>query len=235
MNIGLIGRTGNIGQCLADEAQRRGHHITAIVRDAARIPQTPEANTTWRVADVLDADGLARVLGGVDVLVSAFQPGNASRDFDDTVRRSIEHPEVYAVAARAMLQAIAAVRPSLRLIIVGGAGSLESRPGVTLVDTPDELRAGLRSLGLPEAYAVAVAGHRDALDVLRRSNRNWTYFSPAEQIGPGERTGRFRVGGDQPVRAQDGTSRISYADAAIALIDEIELPRFVQRRFTIGY
>ena len=132
MNIGLIGRTGNIGQCLATEAQRRGHHLTSIVRDAARISQTPEADTTWRVADVLDADGLARVLGGIDVLVSAFQPGNASRDFDDTVRRSIEHPEVYAAAARAMLQAIAAVRPSLRLIVIGGAGSLESRPGVTL-------------------------------------------------------------------------------------------------------
>ena len=78
-------------------------------------------------------------------------------------------------------------------------------------------------------------GHGDALNVLRTSNRLWTYFSPAIEIAPGERTGRFRIGGDQPVMDADGRSRISAEDAAIALIDEAELPRFVQRRFTIGY
>ncbi|GGQ63530.1 hypothetical protein GCM10010195_18950 [Kitasatospora griseola] len=62
-----------------------------------------------------------------------------------------------------------------------------------------------------------------------------SHFSPAEQIGPGERTGRFRLGGDQPVLDADGLSRISAEDAAVALVDEAELPRHVQRRFTIGY
>ncbi|MFJ9139427.1 hypothetical protein OG458_40830 [Streptomyces sp. NBC_01281] len=79
-----------------------------------------------------------------------------------------------------------------------------------------------------------VRGHRDALNVLRTSNRLWT-FSPAEEIAPGERTSRFRLGGDQPVLDADGRSRISAEDAAVALVDEAELPRFVQRRFTIGY
>jgi putative NADH-flavin reductase len=78
-------------------------------------------------------------------------------------------------------------------------------------------------------------GHGDALNVLRTSNRLWTYFTPAVETDPGERTGRFRIGGDQPVMGEDGRSRISVEDAAIALIDEAELPRFVQRRFTIGY
>jgi hypothetical protein len=71
--------------------------------------------------------------------------------------------------------------------------------------------------------------------VLRTSNRRWTYFSPAELIAPGERTGRFRIGEDQIVTDADGRSRISMEDAAVALLDEAELARFVQRRFTIGY
>lgn len=97
-----------------------------------------------------------------------------------------------------------------------------------MADTLDEL-------GLPREYAAAVRGHRAALDVLRTSNRLWTYLSPAELIAPGERTGRYRIGGDQPVRDTDGRSRISIEDAAVALLDEVELPRFIQRRFTIGY
>lgn len=83
-------------------------------------------------------------------------------------------------------------------------------------------------------YAAAVRGHRDALNVLRTSNR-WSYFSPAEGIAPGERMGRFRIGGDQPVLDAEGRSRISMEDAAVAHVDEVELPRFVQHRFTIGY
>ena len=70
---------------------------------------------------------------------------------------------------------------------------------------------------------------------MRTSSRLRTYFSPAAETDPGERTGRFRTGGDQPVMDADGRSRISAEDAAVALIDEAELPRFIQRRFTIGY
>jgi uncharacterized protein len=83
--------------------------------------------------------------------------------------------------------------------------------------------------------ALAVRGHRDALNTYRLSDRLWTYLSPAEQIYPGERTGRFRIGGNQPVVDADGQSRISYEDCAVAIIDEAELPRHVQRRFTVGY
>jgi uncharacterized protein len=78
-------------------------------------------------------------------------------------------------------------------------------------------------------------GHGDALNLFRTSNRLWTYFSPAVEIAPGDRTGRFRTGGDQPVMDAAGRSRISAGDATVALIDEAELPRFVQRRFTVGY
>jgi uncharacterized protein len=123
----------------------------------------------------------------------------------------------------------------LRLIVVGGAGSLEIKPGLTRADAADDLRKSLKWLGLPEGYAAAVRGHRDALNILRQSNRLWTYFSPAEQIYAGERTARFRLGGDQPVIDAEGRSWISFEDAAVAIVDEAELPRHVQRRFTIGY
>ncbi|MGW4698139.1 NAD(P)-dependent oxidoreductase [Kitasatospora cineracea] len=233
MHIGVIGATGTIGSRVVTEALQRGHRVTAFSRDAARITSQRE-NLSWASVDVLDAASIAAVLPGLDVLISGFQPGNAAKDFADTVRRSIEDPTVYAAAARALLKALES-HPRTRLIVIGGAGSLEIEPGVVHADHEELIHASLDALGLPRQYAAAVRGHREALNVLRASNRLWTYFSPAEQIAPGERTGRFRIGGDQPVLDADGLSRISVEDAAVALVDETELPRFVQRRFTVGY
>jgi len=235
MHIGVIGATGTIGSRVVDEALDRGHSVKAFSREADQAQREERRdNITWTSVDVLDPKSIAGILPGLDVLISAFQPGNAAKDFADTVRRSIADPTVYATAARALLKALES-RPQTRLIVIGGAGSLEIEPGVVRADSDELLHAALDQLGLPREYAAAVRGHRDALTVLRTSNRLWTYFSPAEEIGSGERTGRFRIGGDQPVLDADGRSRISVEDAAIALVDEAELPRFVQRRFTIGY
>ncbi|MCF6468430.1 NAD-dependent epimerase/dehydratase family protein [Nonomuraea sp. MG754425] len=233
MHIGIIGATGGIGSRVVTEALQRGHHVTAFTRDAGRISDDRE-NITWKSLDVLDAAGIAAVLPGLDVLISGYQPGNAAHDFDDTVSRSIADPTVYVTAARALLKALES-HPRTRLIVIGGAGSLELEPGLVRADSDELLHASLDELGLPRGYAAAVRGHRDALNVLRTSNRLWTYFSPAEEIAPGERTGRFRIGGDQAMLDADGRSRISSEDAAVALVDEAELPRFVQRRFTVGY
>ncbi|NUW42069.1 NAD(P)-dependent oxidoreductase [Nonomuraea rhodomycinica] len=233
MHIGIIGATGGIGSRVVTEALERGHHVTALTRDATGIEEERE-NIVWRTVDVLDAGSIAAVLPGLDVLISGYQPGNAARDFADTVSRSIADPTVYATAARALLKALES-HPRTRLIVIGGAGSLEIEPGLTRADSDELLHASLDQLGLPREYAAAVRGHRDALNVLRTSNRLWTYFSPAEEILPGRRTGRFRVGGDQPVLDAEGRSRISFEDAAVALVEEAELPRFVQRRFTAGY
>ncbi|MFD8973956.1 NAD(P)-dependent oxidoreductase [Streptomyces sp. NPDC059593] len=235
MRIGVIGATGTIGSRVVAEALARGHDIRAFGRDTtgAAAAET-RGNITWTSLDVLDPEGIAAVLPGLDVLISAFQPGNAARDLADTIERSIADAGVYATAARALLKALE-THPRTRLIVIGGAGSLESEPGVVLADAEMRLHETLDSVGLPRAYAAAVRGHRDALNVLRTSNRRWTYFSPAEDIAPGERTGRFRIGEDQPVRDAEGRSRVSAEDAAVALVDEAELPRFVQRRFTIGY
>jgi putative NADH-flavin reductase len=233
MRIGVIGATGTIGSRVVDEALGRGHRVTALSRDTTRI-QDDRDGVTWASVDVLDAASIAAVLPGLDVLISGFQPGNAARDFSDTVARSIADPAVYARAATALLTALES-HPRTRLIVIGGAGSLEIEPGLVRADSDELLHESLDQLGLPREYAAAVRGHRDALNLLRTSNRLWTYLSPAEDIAPGERTGRFRVGGDQPILDAEGRSRISVEDAAVALIDEVELPRFVQRRFTIGY
>lgn len=233
MHIGVIGATGTIGSRVVTEALGRGHHVTALSRDASGIEES-RANVTWASVDVLDPVSIAAVLPGLDVLISGFQPGNAARDLADTVRRSIADPTVHSAAARALLKALES-HPRTRLIVIGGAGSLEVAPGVVLADSDELMHATLDQLGLPREYAAAARGARDGLNVLRTSNRLWTYFSPAEDISPGERTGRFRIGTDQPVRDAAGVSRVSAEDAAVALIDEAELPRFVQRRFTIGY
>ncbi|MGV9668922.1 NAD(P)-dependent oxidoreductase [Nocardia niigatensis] len=233
MFIGIIGATGNIGQRLVGEALARGHRVKAFTRDTARATTTHE-NLTWIALDVFDSDAVAAQLPGLDVLISCYQPGNAAADFEDTVNQSIADPTVYATVARTLLRALD-THPRTRLLVVGGAGSLEYAPGQVTADNDERLHASLDRLGLPRGYAAAVRGHRDALTLLRTSNRRWTYLSPAEQIGPGQRTARYRIGGDQPVLDSDGHSRISFEDTAVALIDEIETPRFVQRRFTIGY
>jgi putative NADH-flavin reductase len=126
-------------------------------------------------------------------------------------------------------------RLATRLIVVGGAANLEIAPGKTTDEDEARLREVLKSLGVPEDYVVAARGHRDALHALRISNRRWTYATPPAEIRPGERTGRFRVGGDQLLFDASGRSWISYEDFAVAILDEIEWPQHIQRRFTVGY
>ncbi|MEI9988726.1 MAG: NAD(P)H-binding protein [Rhizomicrobium sp.] len=113
-----------------------------------------------------------------------------------------------------------------RYIMVGGAGSLEVAPGKLLKDT----------LTLPDAVRAILDEAALNLKRLRgETGLDWTFFSPAAEIGPGERTGKFRLGGDQLITDAAGKSRISYDDYAIALVDELEHPRHIQKRFTIGY
>ena len=233
MQIGVIGATGTIGSRIVSEALSRGHHVTAFSRDASQTQDSRE-NITWKSLDVTDPEGIAAVLPGLDVLISGFGPGNTARDPADAVARAIADPKVYVRAAAALLAALDS-HPGVRLIVIGGAASLEVRPGLVFTDSGELIDQALDQFGLPREYAAAMRGHGEALNIFRTSNRLWTYFSPAIDIVPGERTGRFRIGGDQPVMDADGRSRISAEDAAVAVIDEAELPRFVQRRFTIGY
>ena len=233
MHIGVIGATGTIGSRIVTEALDRGHRVTAFSRDVARV-QDGRQNIRWKNVDVTDAGSVAAALPGLDVLISGFGAGNAANDPTDAVARAIADPGIYARVAAALLTALES-HPRVRLIVIGGAASLEVKPGLVFADSDELLNAAIDGFGLPTEYAAAMRGHGDALNLFRTSNRLWTYLSPAVEIAPGERTGRFRIGGDQPVMDAEGRSRISAEDAAVAVLDEVELPRFVQRRFTIGY
>jgi putative NADH-flavin reductase len=110
--------------------------------------------------------------------------------------------------------------------MVGGAGSLEARPGVQLIDTPD----------FPEANKPEAGAGRSALNALRaESSLDWTFLSPSAVIAPGARTGKFRIGGDTLIVDEHGQSRISAEDYAVAMLDEIENPKHRNTRFTVGY
>ncbi|MEU1997935.1 NAD(P)H-binding protein [Nocardia gamkensis] len=225
MDLGVFGATGVIGSRVVTEAVRRRHRVTAFTRDAARFPAWP-GEETWAVADWLDAGSIADAIAGLDVVVSAV---NAGRGIADTIASA----DNFVVGARAMVAALDR-QPRVRLIAVGGAGSLEVTPGTQLLDTGAQFTRTLTEvLDVPAEYAQVVRALRDALNIYRLSNRNWTYLSPSSgRINPGERTGRFRIGGDQLLT---GGPDISAEDVAVAILDEAELPRFVQRRFTVGY
>lgn len=229
MRIGLIGASGNIGSRILAEAASRGHDVIAFTRSGAAKKGAP-----WRDLDIFDLEALRTVAKSVDAIVSSYHPGSTARDPRDAIQRAISDPGVYPRAAANLLKALES-RPATRVIVVGGAASLEMAPGVTADDDDGRMRGILRSLGVPEEYVVAVKGHHEALNLLRQSNRKWTYASPPADIHAGTRTGRFRVGSDQLLVDAEGRSHISYEDFAVAILDEVEEARHVQRRFTVGY
>ena len=228
MHIVLFGANGNIGQRIAREALARGHRVTAVVRDPARgAPAlTPDgaapagaASVAVVPGEVTDPAQGAAAVRGADAVVSAV--GNTRAPAGPTP------VALFAEAARALLAGTRAAGTP-RLLVVGGAGSLEVAPGRQVVDTPD----------FPAAYRGDALGQRDALAVYRSEaarDVDWTYVSPAAVIGPGERTGRYRTGGDQLLVNAEGESRISYEDYAVAVLDELERPQFVRRRMTVAY
>lgn len=199
--IAVIGATGNVGQRVVAEALRRGHDVIAIARDTSKVPA--QAGVTAAQADLADKAAIARAVEGADAVVLSVRFQDL--DFDG------------------VLDALKGVR---RLLVVGGAASLEVAPGQVLLDQPD----------FPDFIKPEATPARAALEKLRATtDLDWTFLSPSVFFGPGERTGKFRLGGDQLLTAADGKSHISYEDYAIALLDEIENPRHIRQRFTVGY
>lgn len=216
-----------IGQRVVAEALSRNHDVRAFTRNQSKIP-ADAGSVTWQVADVLDVDSIITAISGLDVVVNAI---NAGDDIPDTIANA----DVLPSAASALLAALDR-HPSTRLLVVGGAGSLEVQPGLQVVDVEGFVEQLPIVLGVPPEYGKVVLAHRDALNLYRLSNRDWTYLSPsAALITGGERTGRFRTGTNQLLVTEDGTSDISAEDLAVALLDEAERPQFIQRRFTVGY
>jgi putative NADH-flavin reductase len=209
MHIALYGATGLTGSRLLTELLSRGHKVTAVVRHPDKVQ--PREGLTIVEGDVSSAETIAARIKGADVVVSAYGPPHTDTDQLLTVTRSF-------------LQAVKQAGVG-RFLFVGGAGSLEVSPGVTLIGSGH----------LPQEWLAIATSHSKALELAKQSDVNWTCFSPAAYFGPGERTGKFRLGTDKLIADAQGNSRISMEDAAIAIVDELESPKHERGRFTAGY
>lgn len=203
MKIALIGATGFIGQHLLTEALARKHLVTALVRNPAKLTDAP--GLTSKALDIHNAAQVTAALAGQDAAII-----------------SVHHD---GLDLQALIDAVKASGVP-RLLVVGGAGSLEVAPGVQLVDTPE----------FPTEWKAVALAAREFLNLLRAEKTlDWTYLSPSAFIEPGQRTGKFRLGTEQLLVNDQGESRISNQDFAVALIDELENPAHSQQRFTVGY
>lgn len=212
MKIALIGASGFVGAATLKEAVARGHTVTAIVRNAGKVAATTGVSVV--PADVTDVDKLAELLRGHDIVISAFNGGWGD-------------PDIYAKHLNGSKAIAAAAKlAGVRLIEVGGAGSLYAPDGSQFVDSPE----------FPAEWKDGARAARDALADLRKGEwKDWAFVSPAFMLAPGERTGTFRLGGENPVFDDKGESRISVEDLAVALVDEAEKPKHLGQRFTLGY
>lgn len=203
MNIALIGVSGHVGSRLLAELLKRGHSVTGIARDATGLASQPRL--VLKSADAAQPAQLAPLLAGHDVAISAtrFQSSDPKALIDAVKQAGVP-----------------------RLMVVGGAASLEVAPGKALFDAP----------GFPEAYKPEAAAGRKFLDTLRaEKDLDWTFLSPSAEFAPGTRSGKFRLGGDQLLSDANGKSWISMEDYAIAFVDELETPKHSRQRFTVGY
>lgn len=207
MHVVLIGATGKAGGAVLAELSARGHQVTGVARNVAKLP-----DAVRKISDDLSDTGrLAALFNDADAIVSAYAP-------------PADDPDLLLPVTNRLIEATHRSGVS-RLVVVGGCGSLEYEPGLLVVDSDV----------WPEKFVPVARSHMKALEALRSSNINWTYFSPPASIASGERTGKFRLGTDELIKAADGSSRVSFEDYAVALVNELEHPAHERSRFTIGY
>jgi uncharacterized protein len=204
MKVALIGITGRQGSRLATELLKRGHEVTGIARKASDVPAQP--GLTVKQGDATQPSSLVPLIEGHDAVISAsrFQSSDAKALTDAIAKAGVK-----------------------RLLVVGGAASLEVAPGSRLLDSPQ----------FPEAYRPEASAGAAFLDALRAGDQtvDWTFLSPAALLEPGTRTGQYRLGTDNLIVAADGKSHISMEDYAIALVDELEKHAHSRKRFSVGY
>jgi putative NADH-flavin reductase len=209
MKVAIIGASGFIGAAILDEALSRGHEVTAIVRHPEKI-KVSNPKLTVKKGDTTNEAELTELLKGNEAVIVAYKT-------DDT-----------AESVKATNALIDAVRKDgiKRVLLVSGAASLEVAPGKLLIDTPQ----------FPAEWKNLAIATKEALEVIKQANDlDWTALSPAIMIEPGPRTGKFRLGTNQVVFNEKGESKISNADYAVALIDELERPQHIRQRFTLAY
>ncbi|OUT15507.1 dihydrodipicolinate reductase [Campylobacter concisus] len=205
MKIAIIGANGKSGTNLVNEALKQGYNVTAIVRNK----EYKNDNVKVIYKDIFD---LAKSdLAGFDAVISAFAAWT---------------PETFPLHKKVAAHLANLLEGSdIRLLVVGGAGTLfvDDR-GTMVMDTPD----------FPAAYmGVAKATAESYFELKGRSDLLWTYVSPAgDYDANGARNGKYVLGGDNLILNSKNESYISYADLALAIIDELKNKKFIQKRFT---
>ena len=214
--IVLFGASGMIGRRVLAEALERGHEVTAVVRDPSKITAASE-KLKVRTGDVTDPAAVTRLAQGADAVIAAVSQRGPGLD----------QKAAYQKVGESLVEGLRALgEDAPHVVTVGGAGSLEVAPGKRLVDQP----------GFPDVYKGEALAHADLLGWLRGVHDvKWSYASPSAEIAPGERTGKFRVGGNELLSDDEGRSFISAEDFAVALVDEAESSAHVGERFTVGY
>lgn len=215
MKIAIIGATGFVGENIVKEAVSRGLDVTAMARN---IDKLNIDNVKKNTVDVYDKEALAETLKGFDVVLSAFNSGWTNPNiYDDFMKGSRNIQDAVKIAG------------VKRLIVVGGAGSLYVDEKTQLIDTDE----------FPEEFKLGASGARDYLNELKsEKDLDWVFFSPAIEMNPTiktGRTGKYRLGKDQPVFNENNQSILSVEDLAVVLLDELENPKHHQERFTAAY
>ncbi|USG63752.1 NAD(P)-dependent oxidoreductase [Brevibacillus ruminantium] len=209
MKIGVIGATGKAGSLIAKEAIERGHEVTAIVRNASKLTESRVAVLEKDVFQLTSDD-----LKAFDVVVNAFGAAPGSE-------------QLHVEAGRVLIEALKGA-PSTRLVVVGGAGSLfvDEAKTIRVMETPD----------FPKEYLATAQNQGKNLEDLQQSTGiHWTFVSPSAFFDPqGKRTGSYQKGKDHLLVNTKGQSYVSYADFAIAVLDEIEKPQHKNERFTVS-
>ena len=216
MKVALIGATGFVGTAILNELLQRAHQVTAIARNPESVQH--HNNVVAKQVNVLDAAKVTEAVKSHDAVISAYNAGWTN-------------PNLY----NEFLQGSAAIQEGVkkagakRLLVVGGAGSLYVAEGLQKVDTPN----------FPAEWKPGALAARDYLNILKNEqDLDWTFLSPAIEMHrgtSGERKGNYRTGLDTPVYNEEGRSIISVEDVAVAIADEIENPKHVRMRFTVGY
>lgn len=207
MKLGIIGATGKLGQLITKEAVDRGFDVTAIVRNKAKVTNSDVAVLEKDLFDLTQND-----LKDFDVIVNAFGA-------------PLGEEQIHVDAGNVLIEAVKGT--DVRLIVVGGAGSLfvDEEKTTRLLETPE----------FPEIFKPTAVGSLRNLEILEKTTDvTWTFLSPAADFDyEGKRTGAYQLGKDHVIVNTKGDSYISYADYAIAIVDEVEQGQFINTRFTV--
>ncbi len=215
MKIAIIGATGFVGTAILNELTSRNHEITAIARNPK---DENKEHVKWIKADAHVETELLEAITGNDLVINSYSAGwtnpNFYNDFleaSKTIQEAVKKSDVK------------------RFLTIGGGGSLYVAPNIQAVDTPD----------FPKEYYTGATAARDYLNHIKEEKElNWTFFSPALEMHQGittGRTGKYRLGLENPVFNEDQRSILSVEDLAVVIADEAEEPKHHQVRFTAAY